>query len=52
MSVGADLMEIWARAATYIDRILKGTKVADLPIEQPARHQPGLNQKTARMLAA
>jgi len=47
---GANAVEIWARAATYVDRILKGTKVADLPIEQPARYQLVVNQKTARTL--
>jgi putative ABC transport system substrate-binding protein len=47
---GANPMEIWARAATYVDRILKGTKVVDLPIEQPARYQLVVNQKTARTL--
>src|SRR5262249_44298040 len=47
---GANPVEIWARAATYVDRILKGTKVADLPIEQPARYNLVVNQKTARTL--
>jgi len=50
VSFGANPMEIWARAATYVDRILKGTKVADLPIEQPARYSLVVNQKTARTL--
>jgi putative tryptophan/tyrosine transport system substrate-binding protein len=50
ISFGANPVEIWARAATYIDRILKGTKIADLPVEQPARYQLIVNQKTARTL--
>jgi ABC-type uncharacterized transport system substrate-binding protein len=50
IAFGANAVEIWARAATYIDRILKGTKVVDLPIEQPARYQLVVNQKTARTL--
>jgi putative ABC transport system substrate-binding protein len=47
MSYGADRADSYRRVAYYIDRILKGTKPADLPVEQPMRFEFVINKKTA-----
>jgi putative ABC transport system substrate-binding protein len=50
MSYGADLRESFNRAAALVDRIFKGAKPADLPVEQPTRYLFVLNLKTARAM--
>jgi putative ABC transport system substrate-binding protein len=50
MSYGADLADHFMRAATYIDKILKGTKPADLPVEQPTKFEFIINLKAAKQI--
>jgi putative ABC transport system substrate-binding protein len=50
MSYGPILAESWRRVAVYVDKILKGTKPADLPVERPAKFEFVINLKTAKQI--
>jgi putative ABC transport system substrate-binding protein len=50
MNYGPDLLYLWRRAATYVDKILKGGKPADLPVEQPTKFEFIINLKAAKQI--
>jgi putative ABC transport system substrate-binding protein len=50
MTFGPNIGASWERAARFVERILKGDKPADMPVEQPTRFEFGINRQTAERL--
>jgi putative ABC transport system substrate-binding protein len=50
MSYGINIGDLFQQAAPYVDRILRGTKPSDLPVQTPTRYETMLNLKTAKAL--
>jgi putative ABC transport system substrate-binding protein len=50
LSYGADQVDLFPRAASYVDRVLRGAKPAELPVQFPAKFEMAVNLKTAKAL--
>jgi putative ABC transport system substrate-binding protein len=50
VSYGVNFLDMWRRAADYTDKLLRGVKPADLPVEQPTRFELVINMRTAKAL--
>jgi len=51
MSYDTDLVDLWRQAASYVDRILRGEKAGDLPVQIPTKYELVINLKLARALS-
>jgi len=50
MGYGPDVLHLWRRTGVFVDKILKGAKPADLPVEQPMKFEFAINLKTAKQI--